>query len=216
MKTIEIKGTLRDELGKKHARQIRKSGNVPCIIYGKEKNINFSAHENSIKKLVFTPKAHLVNLEIEGQVIRAFLHEIQFHPVTDRILHADFVQVFDDKPVIMNIPVTITGDSIGVRDGGRLSVKRRHLRIKALAEYLPDTIEIDITKLKINDSIKVGNLKMDNIEFLDPKIGTVAMISTSRVALKAEEEEAAEEELAEGEEAAEGTETPAGESEDKE
>ncbi|NLA48676.1 MAG: 50S ribosomal protein L25/general stress protein Ctc [Bacteroidales bacterium] len=212
MKTIEIKGTLRNELGKKHARQVRKAGNVPCIIYGKEKNINFSTHENNVKKLVFTPNAHLVDLNLDGEVIRAILHEIQFHPVTDRIMHADFVQVFADKPVTMNIPVTIKGDSVGVKAGGRLSVKKRHLKIKALAENLLDNIEIDVSGLKINDSVKVGNLKMDKLEFLDPKIATVVMISTSRVALKTEEEP--EEEVAAGEDA-EGTETGSGEAGDK-
>jgi large subunit ribosomal protein L25 len=209
MKTIEIKGTLRNELGKKHARQVRKAGNVPCIIYGKEKNINFSAHENSVKKLVFTPNAHLVDLNLDGEVIRAILHEIQFHPVTDSILHADFVQVFAGKPVTMNIPVAIKGDSAGVKAGGRLSIKKRHLKIKALTENLPDNIEIDISHLKINDSVKVGNLKMDNIEFLDPKIATVVIVSSSRVALKTEEE--AEGEAVAGEEA-EATEAAAEES----
>lgn len=213
MKTIEIKGTLRNELGKKHARQVRKAGNVPCIIYGKEKNINFSAQENSIKKLVFTPDAHLVHLNLDGEVTRAILHEIQFHPVTDRILHADFVQVFADKPVTMNIPVAITGDSVGVKAGGRLSVRKRNLKIRALAENLPDNIEINVSSLKINDSIKVGNLKKDKIEFLDSKIATVVMVSSSRVAIKAEGE--AEEEVTSGE-GTEGTETPTGESDDRE
>lgn len=206
MKTIEINGTFRNELGKKYTRQLRKAGNVPCIIYGKEKNINFSAHENSFKKLVYTHEAHLVDLNLDGQVFKAVLHDLQFHPVTDRILHVDFVQVFDDKPIIMDVPVVITGDSVGVKAGGKLSVKRRHLKIKGLAQTLPDHIEIDVTDLKIHNSVKVGELKLDKIEFLDPKIATVVTVSTSRVALKTEEELAAEAAAAA---TAEGTEAPA-------
>ncbi|HBE40989.1 MAG TPA: 50S ribosomal protein L25 [Bacteroidales bacterium] len=203
MKTIEIKGSLRNELGKKHTRQIRKAGNVPAIIYGKEKNINFSAHENSFKNLVYTHEAHLADINLDGQLFKAVLHDIQFHPVTDRILHADFVQVFDDKPIIMDIPVLITGDSAGVKAGGKLSVKKRNLKVKALAEDLPDHLEIDVTDLKIHHSIKVGGLAFDKLELLDPKITTVVTVATSRVALKTEEELAAETAEGAGEEGAE-------------
>jgi len=203
MKTIEIKGSFRNEVGKKSTREIRKTGNVPCIIYGKEKNINFSAHENSFKNLVYTHEAHLVNINLDGQVFKSVLHDLQFHPVTDRILHADFVQVFDDKPVIMDVPVLVTGDSVGVKAGGKLGIKRRHLRIKGLAKDLPDHIEVDVTNLKIHQSIKVGDLSIEKIELLDPKIATVVTVSTSRVALKTEEEIAAETAEAEGAEGAE-------------
>jgi len=192
MKTIEIKGTLRNEVGKKHTRQIRKAGNVPCIIYGKEKNINFSAHENSFKKLVYTHEAHLVDLNLDGEIYKVVLHDLQFHPVTDKILHVDFVQVFDDKPIIMDVPVVITGDSVGVKAGGKLGVKKRHLKIKGLANDLPDHIEINVTNLKIHNSVKVGDLAIDKIEFLDPKIATVVTVSTSRATLKTEGEITAE------------------------
>jgi large subunit ribosomal protein L25 len=192
MKTIEIKGSLREEFGKKGAKQIRKIGNVPCVIYGKEKNIHFHAHENSFKGLVYTHEAHLAHLVIEDQEYKAVLQDMQFHPVTDKILHADFVLVVDNKPVIINIPVTITGDSDGVKAGGKLIAKRRHLRVKGLAKDLPDFLTVDVTELKINHSIKVGELSYPKIELLDPKITTVVTVATSRVALKTEEEEAAE------------------------
>jgi large subunit ribosomal protein L25 len=196
MKTIEIKGSLRKELGKKDSKQIRKTGNVPCVIYGKETNIHFQAHENSFKGLVYTHEAHIVKLDLDGQEYKVVLQDIQFHPVSDKILHADFVQVFDDKPVIISIPVTAIGDSVGVKAGGKLYFKRRTLKVKGLAEDLPEELIVDITELKIHQSIKVGDLSYDKIELLDPKITTVATVATSRVALKTEEEEAAEAALA--------------------
>lgn len=192
MKTIEIKGSKRKELGKKSSRKARKVGNVPCVIYGKDANVHFEAHENSFKNLVYTHEAHLVKLDLEGEVFNAVLQDIQFHPVTDKILHADFIQIFDNKPVIIDVPVTVTGDAEGVKAGGKLIVKRRHLKVKGFANDLPEDLVIDVTNLKIHHSIKVGELSYDKIELLDPKIITVVSVATSRVALKTEEEEAAE------------------------
>jgi large subunit ribosomal protein L25 len=192
MKTIEIKGSLRKDLGKKSSKKSRKAGNVPCVIYGKEVNVHFEAHENSFKNLVYTHHAHLVKLDLDGQIFNTVLHDLQFHPVTDKMIHADFIQIFENKPVIIDIPVTVTGDAAGVKAGGKLIVKRRHLKVKGLAENLPEDLVIDVTNLQINHSIKVGELLFDKIELLDPKITTVVSVATSRVALKTEEEEAAE------------------------
>jgi large subunit ribosomal protein L25 len=192
MKIIEIKGSLRKELGKKSSKMTRKEGGVPCVIYGKENNIHFHAHENSFKNLVYTHEAHLVKLDLDGQVYNAVLHDMQFHPVTDKILHADFVQIFENKPVIIDVPVTLTGDSEGVKAGGKLIVKKRNLKVKGFANDLPEDLVVDVTDLKIAHSIKVGDLAYDKIELLDPKITTVVTVATSRVALKTEEEEAAE------------------------
>jgi len=211
MKTIEIKGTLRKELGKKSTKQIRKAGNVPCVIYGNENNIHFYAPERSFKNLIYTHEAHLVRIKVDDQEYKAVLHDEQFHPVTDRLLHADFLQIYDNKPVTINIPVTAVGESVGVKAGGELMIKRRHLKVRGMIEYLPEELTIDVTDLKIHNSIKIGELSFDNIELLDPKIATVITVTTSRVALKAAEEEAAaaaaaEAEAAEIEEAAEGEE----------
>ncbi|MDQ1296527.1 MAG: large subunit ribosomal protein [Bacteroidota bacterium] len=192
MKTIEIKGSFRKELGKKDSKNVRKADNVPCVIYGKEKNIHFQAHENSFKNLVYSHEAHLVKLDLDGQEYNVVLKDMQFHPVTDKIMHADFVQIFENKPVIMDIPVSVTGDSEGVKAGGKLIVKRRHLKVKGLAKDLPEDLVVDVTELKIHHSIKVGDLSFDKIELLDPKITTVVTVATSRVVLKTEEEEAAE------------------------
>jgi len=192
MKTIEIKGLFRAELGKKSSKQIRKTGNVPCVIYGKEKNIHFYAHENSFKNLVYTPEAHLVKLSIEDKEYKAVLKDMQFHPVNDKILHADFIEIFDNKPVIINLPVKVSGDSVGVLAGGKLSIKRRTLKVKGLTNDLPEFLPIDITDLKIHEGVKVGELSYDKIELLDPKKSMVLTIATSRVAQKTDEEVVAE------------------------
>ena len=192
MKTIEIKGTFRTELGKKSSKEIRKTLNVPCVIYGKEKNIHFYAHENSFKNLVYTPEAHLVKLLIEDKEYNAVLKDMQFHPVKDNILHADFVEIFDNKLVVINIPIKVSGDSVGVIAGGKLSIKRRSLKVKGMAKDLPESLPINITDLKIHEGIKVGELSYDKIELLDPKKSMVLTIATSRVAQKTDEEVLAE------------------------
>jgi large subunit ribosomal protein L25 len=192
MKTIEIKGTFRTALGKKSTKDVRKSGGVPCVIYGKDKNIHFSAPELSFKNLVYTPAAHLVKLIIEDKEFDVVLKDMQFHPVKDNILHADFIEIHDKKPVIINIPIKVSGDSVGVIAGGKLSIKRRNLKVKGLAKNLPEALAIDITNLKIHEGVKVGDLSYDNIELLDPKKSMVLTIATSRVAQKSDEEVAAE------------------------
>jgi large subunit ribosomal protein L25 len=212
MKTIEIKGSFRTDLGKKSSKELRKAGNVPCVIYGKEKNIHFYAHENSFKNLVYTPEAHLVKLSIEDKEYNAVLKDMQFHPVRDNILHADFVEIHDHKPVVINIPIKVSGDSVGVLAGGKLSIKRRTLKVKGLANDLPETLPIDITELKIHEGIKVGELSFSKIELLDPKKSMVLTIATSRVAQKTDEEVLAEAAAATAAEAAAATpETPVAE-----
>ncbi len=188
MKTIEIKGSLRTELGKKSSRKTRQEGNVPCVIYGKEQNIHFQAHENSFKKLVYTPDAHIVRLDLEGKEYRMVMQDIQFHPVTDKITHVDFIEVVDDKPLIVSLPIQITGDSVGVKAGGKLRIKKRHLKVRGLAGDIPESLPIDITNLKVNHSIRVGDLKYDKIELIDPRIATVLSVATSRVVSKEEGE----------------------------
>jgi large subunit ribosomal protein L25 len=192
MKTIEIKGSFRTELGKKSSKQIRKAGSVPCVIYGKETNIHFHAPELSFKNLIFTPEAHLVNLNLDGKEYRAVLKDIQYHPVSDRILHADFIEVFDNKHVTISIPIKVVGDSVGVIAGGKLSIKKRNLKVKGLPGDLPEFLKVDITDLKIHDGVKVGDLSYNKIELLDMKKALVLSIATSRVAAKTDAEVAAE------------------------
>lgn len=149
MKSITIKGSERESVGKKATKALRNAGKVPCVVYGGEKPLHFSADELAFRNLVYTPNAHTVEIELEGQTLRAVMQDIQFHPVTDRILHIDFYQLFADKEVTMNIPVRLQGNSPGVRNGGRLLFRKRKLAIKALPDKLPDFFDVDISKLKI-------------------------------------------------------------------
>jgi len=184
MKTIEIKGSIRTELGKKSSKKTRKEGNVPCVIYGSEQNIHFHTHENSFKNLVYTPDAHIVNLDLDGKQYKVVIQDIQFHPVTDKITHVDFVEIFDEKPILVSLPINISGDSVGVKAGGKLRIKKRHLKVRGLAKDIPESLPIDITNVRINHSVKVGDLKYDKIELIDPRITTILSVATSRVVAK--------------------------------
>jgi len=214
MKTIQIKGTFRTELGKKGSKQVRKEGGVPCVIYGKDGNVHFHAPELSFKNLIYTHQAHLVEVLIDDKVFNAVLKDIQFHPVSDRILHIDFVQISEDKPVTISIPVTVTGTSAGVLAGGKLFIKKRTLKVKGFSKDLPENLSVDITDLKIHQSVKVEDLSYDKIELLDPKRDMVVGVATSRVAQKTEEEIAAEAAAA-APEAGAAPETPAAEEKEK-
>lgn len=207
MKTIEINGSVRTELGKKSSKQARKEGMVPCVIYGKEQNIHFQAHENSFKDLIYTPDAYIVNLSLDGENYRLVLQDVQFHPVTDKLVHADFIAIADNKPVVISLPIKVTGDSVGVKAGGKLRIKKRHLKVRGFANDIPEFLPIDITELKIHHSIKVGDLSFDKIELIDPRITTILSVATSRVVQKeGEAEEGAEKAAVEG---AEGAAAPA-------
>lgn len=194
MKTLEISAKLRTETGKAGSKQLRKSDNVPCIIYGGENSINFYAHRNAFKELIYTPDAHIVLLDIEGKKLRAVLKDIQFHPVTDAILHIDFIEVPDNKPVTINIPVKVIGDSPGVKAGGKLRIKARNLKVKGLINEIPEFLVVDISELKIGQSIKVGDLSYDKIELLDSSKDMILSVATSRGIAK--------DEVAEGEQPA--------------
>jgi large subunit ribosomal protein L25 len=202
MKSIEIKAHLREHYGKKSSNSLRAEGNVPCVMYGGKENIHFYAHENSFRKLVYTPEVYLVNLEIDDKSYKAVMKDIQFHPVSDRLQHIDFMQVFEDKPVTISIPIKITGESVGVKAGGKLRIKRRSLRVKGLAADIPDHFTIDISKIQIGQSIKIGDLSFDKLEIIDTKRAMVVAVAVSRVSVKEEEEVAAPEGEAGAEEAA--------------
>ncbi|MFD2724934.1 50S ribosomal protein L25/general stress protein Ctc [Hyunsoonleella rubra] len=212
MKSITINGSQRESVGKKSTKALRNAGQVPCVLYGGDKPVHFSAPELAFSKLVYTPNAHTVVIELDnGQTLNAVLQDIQFHPVSDRILHVDFYQLFEDKEIALNIPVTLVGNSRGVKNGGVLRRNNRKLRIKALPANLPDFIEIDITPMKIGDKVYVGDLDSEKYRFLHTDNTVVCQIKTARTAILDDEEE--EEEL-EGEEGAEataegGAETPA-------
>ena len=202
MKSITINGSKRESVGKVATRTLRNAGKFPCVVYGGDEPIHFSADELAFNKLVYTPDVHTVVVELEnGTTVRAILQDIQFHPVTDRILHADFYQIFDDKEVMMEIPVRITGNSRGVRNGGVLRVVNRKLRVKAVPDKLPDFIEVDITEMKIGDIRTVASVLNDDYKILHEESRTICQVRTSRTAI-ADLEDEDEEEGEEGEVAA--------------
>lgn len=209
MNTVEVKGALRSELGKPEAKKLRKEGQVPCVLYGTENPIHFSTETNSFKKLVYTPDAYLVKLDIDGKTYDAILQDSQYHPVSDAIIHADFLVISENKPVVIEIPVQTTGSSKGVIAGGRLSVNLRTVKIKALPSVLPDVVEVDITNLKIGDSVKIKNLKLaEGVEALNNENSVVVAVKTTRVSRSGgglEDEEEAEESTEEGAVAEEAT-----------
>lgn len=211
MKTITISAKRRTELGKKSTRDLRKLDHVPCVMYGGAEVVHFHAHENDFRHLVYTPSAYVVEVDLDGQKHKAVLQELQFHPVTDKLIHLDFVEVFDDKPVTVEIPIKLTGAAIGLKDGGKPRQRRRVLKVRGLMEHLPDALDIDITDVAIGDVIKIGDLSYDNLEILDPARSMIFAVVSSRVSkgMEIEEVEVEGEEGEEGAEAAEGGEAPA-------
>ena len=200
MKTIEIIGYDRANLGKAESKRLRAEGNVPCVIYGGDKQIHFFTPAFLFRELVFTDEAHFVHLNIEGEEFQAILQDIQYHPVSEIILHADFLQLFEGKPIKMDIPIHFHGTSKGMVKGGTLIKKRRKLSIKALPKFMPEFINVDITELDFHRAVKVREVAVENFEILDNPIASIAVVEVPR-ALKgkmtAEEEAEAEAEEAE-------------------
>mgnify|MGYP001628057828 CR=1 FL=1 len=210
MKSITIKGSQRESVGKVSTKALRNAGKVPCVLYGGDKPVHFSADEIAFKDLVYTPNAYTAVIELEdGQKFDAVLQDIQFHPVTDNILHVDFYQLFEDKPITMRIPVRLEGNSPGVRNGGRLLFRKRKLSIRALPALLPDFITVDISKLRIGQTIAVESILNDDYTFLHPDSTAIVQVKASRTSVDEELEDEDEEavEGAEGE-ATEGGEAP--------
>ena len=202
MKSITINGSKREIVGKSSTKALRNAGKVPCVVYGGDKPIHFSADELSFSKLVYTPDAHTVVIELEGgSKIDAIIQDIQFHPVNEKILHIDFFQVFDDKEVKMIIPVKFEGNSPGVRlQGGILSKNKRKLFVKALPKNLPDFIKADVSTLNLNDKITIEDLQDENYSFIHPENMVVCQVKMSRASMSLETETDEEEEGDEGEE----------------
>jgi large subunit ribosomal protein L25 len=202
MKTLAISAKLRNGTGKTDSKALRNQGNVPCVLYGGEKQVCFYAHENDFRSLVYTPDVFIVELDIEGEKFRVVMQDLQFHPVTDKLLHLDFLQIFDDKEVTMTIPVHLEGMAIGIRNGGVLSFRRRKIITRAIPGNLPDYIEINIADLDIGNSVFIKDLRVDEYTFLAPDNAVVVGVRTARELII--EEELEEEEGVEGEEGAEG------------
>ena len=198
MKSITITGSQRESVGKKATKALRNAGMVPCVVYGGKQPLHFSAPELAFKDLVYTPHAHTVVIDLEnGEKVNAVIQDIQFHPVSDRIIHVDFYQLFDDKAVTMDIPVRLVGNSPGVRNGGRLLFRKRKLTIKALPAKLPDFFDIDINKLKIGGNIAVSSLLNDEFSILHPENTVVVQVKSSRNVVAADDDEEEEGEATE-------------------
>lgn len=189
MKSIEIKVNLRKETGKKSTIELRSKGAVPCVMYGGEKNIHFTAKTNDLRHIIYTHNIYLIKLDIEGKQYKAMLKDIQFHPVTDEPLHLDFIEVSENKPATVELPVTITGSSVGIKAGGKLRQRRRFLKVRGLVSDLPETLDVDITDLNIGQYLKVGDLNYPNLELLDPSRVMVAGVGASRISKGMEEGE---------------------------
>ncbi len=204
MKSITIKGSQRESVGKVATKALRNAGKVPCVLYGGDKTLHFSAEEKAFKSLVYTPEVFTATIELEdSEKFNAILQDIQFHPVSDKILHVDFYQLHDDKEVSMDIPVHLIGTAPGVVAGGNMRFPNRKLKVKALPANLPDFINADISELKIGDKLFVTELQNDKYTILHPDNTVVVQVRVSRLAVEEEEEEE-EEEGTEGEEGAEG------------
>lgn len=180
MKTFEIKGSKRTEMTKAAIKALRLNEQVPCVLYGGAENVHFSAPLADFKGLVYTPDVHMVNLQVDGKTYSCILQDIQFHPVTDIIQHVDFLEVSNDKPVTTNLPLRFSGASEGVKQGGKLVTKVRRLRVKALPAKLPDFISIDISPLKIGGNIRVRDLQIDGVTFLDSPSNVIVGVRMSR------------------------------------
>ena len=198
MKSITINGSQRESVGKKSTKALRNAGQVPCVIYGGDKPLHFSAPELAFSKLVYTPDAHTVVIALDnGESYNAVMQDIQFHPVTDRILHIDFYQIFENKEITMEIPVKTVGTSKGVLNGGNLRVPYRKLRVKAIPSKLPEFIEIDITPLKIGSKFYISELQNDDFKLLHPDNVVVCQVRRSRLAVVDAEDEDEDDETTE-------------------
>ncbi len=187
MKKIELKASKREAIGKKAAKELRKKEIVPGVLYGGKEVAHFAIEEKQLKALVYTPNVYIVELDIEGTKVEAILQDIQFHPVSDHVVHIDFLQIFEDKPVVIEIPVKLVGFAEGVKAGGRLSLEQRKLRVKALPSALPDTLDVKIDHLKLGQSIQVGALNFENLELLNAKNSVVAAVKLTRAARAAQQ-----------------------------
>jgi large subunit ribosomal protein L25 len=190
MKSIFMSGSPRENVGKKDAKALRTKGLVPCVLYGGAEQIHFSADEKAFKPLIFTPDAHTVELEISGKKYNAILQDVQYHAINDRLMHVDFLHVDESKPVVIAIPVAVHGIAPGVREGGKLLVKLRKMKVRALLNNLPDKINIDISHLEIGQSVKVEHLQAQNpeIAFLDAPNVAVVSVSATRASRQAAED----------------------------
>ena len=182
MKTIEIKATKRTESGKKATTAVRNAGQVPCVIYGGGESTPFSIDEKELKQLIYTPNSYIINFDIDGEKFTGVMREVQFHPVREQVLHIDFFKVTPGKPIAVDVPVRLTGNSEGVKAGGKLMLNKRKLRIQGEMNKLPDEIVVDVTELGLGKTIFVGDIQSDDYVLLTPPTTAVCAVKMTRAA----------------------------------
>ncbi len=203
MKKVSLSGSSRENVGKKDAKALRRANQVPAVIYGGKEQKHIVLSEVDIKKVVYSPDVYQIELDVKGSTTNVIIQDIQFHPVTDRIVHVDFLELSSDREVKIGLPVRTTGLSVGVRNGGRLAMNFRKLNCKGLPDAFPEAIELDITALKIGDSIRVSAVDIEGLTLLHPENAVVVAVKRTRAAMSAaSEEEEGEEGAEEGAEAA--------------
>ena len=180
MKTIQINGTARSNYGKKYAKAARREGQVPCIVYGGGEEVTFTIDAKELGQLIYTPNSYIVELNIDGKIETAVMREVQYHPVREQVLHVDFYRVQEGKPVAVSVPVRLTGNAEGVKIGGKLQLSARKLTVKALAEFIPDEIVVDVTPLQVGQTIFVGDLQRENLTFVTPATTAVCAVRVTR------------------------------------
>ncbi len=180
MKTVTLSGSLRANVGKVNATALRRSGHVPCVIYGAGEQIHFSTDERNFKNIIFTPNTNLVEIAVEGKTYKTVLQEAQYHKITDKLIHADFLLVDETKPVTVQIPVKTIGQSEGVKAGGKLVLKIRKIKVRGLVSKLPESIDLNIEKLSIGKSISIGDIQLEGLTLLHPKNISVISVQTTR------------------------------------
>ena len=189
MKSVEIKGNVRTDVGSKYAKAERKAGNVPCVVYGGEAPIHFSAPVLAFKGLVYTAEAKTAKITIGDTSVEAVIQDMQFHPVTDQLMHIDFIQLVEGKPVTMNIPVVLNGQARGVLNGGKLKTILRQLSVRAIPGQFPDSIELDITELRIGKSIRVSDVTPSGYEILNADTAVIVTVKKARGAVEDEDDD---------------------------
>lgn len=192
MQTIELNGLLRAASGKQEITALKKEGRIPCVIYGGGKNVHLSIDAKEVKVLIYTPNAYIIHLNIEGKLETVVMREVQFHPVYEQILHIDFYRITPGKPVIIDIPVRLSGTSEGVKQGGKLILVKRKIRVSSLEENLPDFIEIDTTPMILGSSFLVKDVKADNFTIITPGPASICSVNMTRAARGAAATEALE------------------------
>jgi large subunit ribosomal protein L25 len=192
MKSVALSGNKRAERGTSNANILRKEEKIPAVIYGGKENVHFTVNEVKFNKIINTPEVYFIDLDVDGAKFKAIIKDVQYHPVTDRVLHIDFLEVDEKKPITLRIPVSLTGRSKGVANGGTLKTPIKMLRVSGLPSAIPENVAIDMTELKIGDSIKVGELNVDGLTFLGADNAVVVGVKMSRNAVSDEEEEGEE------------------------